>query len=102
MLGHHQQSIGRKIMAKVRRTGFGTWEKKTTPSGMWDNGLYVEGAGMTIPVDVLENSIITEVKLKVGTYPLVQKKAWRITVGNDSWLVDYDPNKVIQKYEKVG
>ena len=90
-----------------KRLTFGTWAKKQTPSGAWDNGLYAEEGNVSIPLEVLDGAIINSLQLKTGSAPVGQFRptttlAWRVTAGNQSWLVNKNPLGVLKRTGQKG
>ena len=89
---------------------FKKYKKRLCPSGAWDNGCYVLSDEIVhFPDDKLSNDgIIEELQLKKGTaYSTGMKEktvyfdAFRVTIDNNSWLINEDPRAKVRKMNKI-
>jgi len=75
-----------------KRIEFKQWKKQLTPSGYWDNGFWVlTNDSISFPKNILENSIIAETELKTDDSRYATKKAYKVTHGNQTWVVNENP-----------
>jgi hypothetical protein len=76
-------------MKRIKRK---QWKKKITPSGYWDNGVWeFSNEVVSFPNSVLENAVIAEKLLKISSLNNSSVKAFEVTHGNKSWVVDKNP-----------
>jgi len=72
---------------------FRKWNRRLTPSGYLDNGIYyLSDEKVSFPNDLLKKAIVEDVKVKVGSRGLGsncpdKKEAIKITVDGKSWIV---------------
>lgn len=79
----------------MKRKTFKTFVQRTTPSGMWDNGLYFVDGEVSFPVDDLnDHAIITKIKVKTSfdqRHRAEYEDAYRITLNDNDWIVTTNP-----------
>lgn len=79
----------------MKRKTFKTFVKRTTPSGMWDNGLYFVDGEVSFPVDDLnDHAIVTKIKVKTSSVQRHRDEwedACRITLDGNNWIVTTNP-----------
>jgi len=68
------------------------WKRKLTPSGYGDNGMWeLTDEIVSFPSQILESSIVAEITLKADYFSQHPSKAYKVTHGNKSWVVDRNP-----------
>lgn len=84
----------------MARKFFKTYARKLTPSGLGDNGIYIVEGEVSIPSEMLrEQGIVHKKTVKTGEEgggmrpKPIKSDAWKVTIGNQSWLLAEDPLK---------
>ena len=74
------------------------WVRKLTPSGLWDNGLWVlSDREVSIPKNILEQAIVADTELKISKGYGGEKeteRAFKVTAYDSTWVVDKNPLKI--------
>jgi hypothetical protein len=79
---------------KTNRRVFRQWEKKRTPSGYLDNGLWILTDNIvSMPENMINDAIVAEISLKIGTTHTseTKMKAYKVTYAGNSWVIDKNP-----------